>query len=106
MTPAEDRTDRPARASRDPWFLGFALAAYQHRHALDDAALARELGCKDAAVLTVLRLCRRPGTAPGRTAEEDIAEIADRFALDPTALRRVVDAASSPPPGPPKPSAG
>jgi hypothetical protein len=76
-----------ARASRDPWFLAFALAAYQERHALDNAALARELGCNDAAVLTLLHLCRRPGTAPGRTAEENIAEIARRFAIDPAALR-------------------
>jgi hypothetical protein len=33
-----------ARASRDPWFFGYALAAYQQRHGLDDAALAREPG--------------------------------------------------------------
>jgi hypothetical protein len=99
--------DLAARASRAPWFLGFALAAYQQRHALDDAALARELGCTDVCVLTVLRLCRRPGTAPGRSAEEDIAEIARRFALDPGALRRVIDeAGSSLPTGPQNQSTG
>jgi hypothetical protein len=30
------------RACADPWFFGWALAAYQRRHGLDDAALARE----------------------------------------------------------------
>jgi hypothetical protein len=58
-------------------------------------------------VLAILRLCRRPGTAAGRTMDEDIAEIADRFALDPAALARVADAAGNPPPGPPgDPGAG
>jgi hypothetical protein len=33
-----------ARACRDPFFLGWALAAYQKRRGLDDAALAAELG--------------------------------------------------------------
>jgi hypothetical protein len=37
-----------ARAAGGPRFLGFALSAYQQRHALTDAALARELGCNDA----------------------------------------------------------
>jgi hypothetical protein len=56
-----------ARARTDPWFLGFAPAAHQDRHELTDAALTRELGCPDAAVLAVLRLCRRP---PAATAEQ------------------------------------
>jgi hypothetical protein len=95
-----------ARTAGDPWFLGFALAAYQKRHALSDAALARALGCNDAAVLTVPRLCRRPGTAPGRMVDEDTAEIARRFALDLAALRRVADEAACPPADPPKPLTG
>jgi hypothetical protein len=46
-------------------------------------------------VLTQLRLCRRPGqAAPGRTAEEDVAQIAGRFGVDPTALRRVIEEAA------------
>jgi hypothetical protein len=63
-----------ARVSREPFFLGSALAAYQRRHGLDDAGLAALLGC-DVAALTDLRLCRRPGTAgPGRT-EEDVGYV-------------------------------
>jgi hypothetical protein len=80
-----------ARASAEPWFLGSVLAAYQRRHGLDDAGLAAVLGC-DAAVLTDVRLCRRPGVAePDRTTEEDIAAIAGRFGIDAAALRQVVE---------------
>jgi hypothetical protein len=93
-----DPTDNPdlldalaARACGEPFFLGWALAAYQQRHGLDDAALADLLGCAPAA-LPGLRLCRRPGAAaPGRTAEEDVADIAQRYGLDAAAPRRLVD---------------
>jgi hypothetical protein len=82
-----------ARCAADPFFLASALAAYQQRHALGDAGLAAVLGCP-VAMLTQLRLCRRPGAAtPGRTIEEDVATIAQRFGVDATALRRVVDEA-------------
>jgi hypothetical protein len=55
------------RVSSDPYFLESALASYQRRHGFDDAALAGVLGCTPA-VLTDLRLCRRPGAAePSRT---------------------------------------
>ena len=57
-------------------------------------------------MLTMLRLWRRPGTAAGRTMDEDIAEITRRFAIDPGALRRVVEQAGIPPSGQPEPSAG
>jgi hypothetical protein len=88
---SEDLRRLAARASADPWFLGWCLAAYQRRHGLDDAALAEELGAHDTAVLVALRLCRRPGTAqPDRTTEEDVREIARRFAVDPAALARIV----------------
>jgi hypothetical protein len=81
---------RAARACADPWCLGWVLAAYQRWHGLTDEALARELGCNDVAVLSLLRLCRRPGlAAPERMGEEDIEEIAQRFAVDAAALRRV-----------------
>jgi hypothetical protein len=96
-----------ARCASDPFFLASALAAYQQRHGLDDAALAAALGCAPA-VLTQLRLCRRPGEAePSRTVEEDVAQIAGRFGIDPAALRRAVEEAAdlsaggSPAPGPP-----
>jgi hypothetical protein len=83
-----------ARANRDPFFLGYLLAAYQRRHGLDDAALAALLGCHDTAVLTPLRLCRRPGAAlPLRLEEQDVRDIAERFGLDASALRRVIDEA-------------
>jgi hypothetical protein len=53
------------RASRDPSFLGWALAAHQRQHGLDDAGLAAELSCAPDA-LTAPHLCRRPGVAaPG-----------------------------------------
>ena len=79
-----------ARCAADPFFMASALAAYQKRHALDDAGLAAVLGCP-LAMLTQLRLCRRPGAAsPGWTAEEDVAAIAQRFGVDGVVLRRVV----------------
>jgi hypothetical protein len=77
-----------ARLSDDRFFLASALADYQRRHGLDDAALARELGC-DPAALTLLRLCRRPGAAePGRPTEQDVTDISERFGIDAAALRR------------------
>src|SRR5437870_659246 len=80
-----------ARCATDPWFLGSALAAYQQRQNLDDAALASVLGC-DVAVLLTLRLCRMPGVAePHRTMEEDITDIADTFGVNAAALRRIVE---------------
>lgn len=81
-----------ARVASDPFFLAFALAVYQERHQLDDAALAALLGC-DADTLTVLRLCRRPGGSPQFTADEDLAVLAERFRVDAEALRGVVSAA-------------
>jgi len=43
-----------ARASVDPWFLGYVLTAYQRRHDMDDAALARLLS---AMIQPWLSLC-------------------------------------------------
>jgi len=83
-----------ARASGDPWFLGWVLTAYQRRHDLDDVTLARELGANDTAVVVALRLCRRPGTAePVWTMDEDVNEIAKRFSIDADALRMIVNEA-------------
>jgi hypothetical protein len=79
------------RACRDPWFPGWALAANQRRHGLDDAALARQLGAHDTAVVVAMRLCRRPGAEPGRTAHEDVQTIAERFAVDAAVLARMVE---------------
>jgi hypothetical protein len=80
------------RAAADPFFLGRALAAYQRRHGLDDAALAVLLGCAPAALASV-RLCRRPGAAAERRADDDVADITRAFGIDPEALRRVLDEA-------------
>jgi hypothetical protein len=93
-----------ARCAADPFFLASALAAYQQRHGLNEAALAALLGCPPAAllgcppaVLTLLRLCRRPGAAapgaaaPGPTAEDDVAKIAHHFGVDAAALWRMVE---------------
>ncbi|HKI37990.1 MAG TPA: hypothetical protein VKA46_39415 [Gemmataceae bacterium] len=85
-----------ARVSGDLWFLAAALARYQQRHGLDDAALAAALGCAPT-VLTSLRLCRRPGAAaPERTTDQDISDIARRFGIDPAALARIVQEADGP----------
>jgi hypothetical protein len=74
----------------DAFFRSSALTAYQDRHRLDAAALAAQLGCP-VAVLTSLRLCRRPGAAePERTAEEDIEDFRRRFGVNAEALRRVL----------------
>jgi hypothetical protein len=80
-----------ARCAQDPYFLASALATYQQRHDLDDAALSALLGC-DLAVLTPLRLCRRPGAAvPRWTAEEDVEIISRCYACDAGALRRILE---------------
>jgi hypothetical protein len=85
-----------ARACREPYFLASTMAAYQQRHGLDDAAVAAVLGCAPA-VLTDLRLCRRPGAAARRRpADEDVAAIAQRYGLDAAALRRIADEVNPP----------
>jgi hypothetical protein len=93
---SDDLRRMAEHASADPFFLGWALAAYQRRHGLDDAALARQLGANDSAVVVALRLCRRPGNEPGRTEAEDVATIAERFGIDPAALAGVVREAGKP----------
>jgi hypothetical protein len=81
------------RVSDDPFFLASALAAYQRRHGLDDAALADLLGCPVAA-LTGLRLCRMPGGGdPGRSVGQDVRDVARHFGIDPAGLARVVEGA-------------
>jgi hypothetical protein len=65
------------------WLLGSALADYQARRGLSDAALAADLGMS-LDDLDLLRLCRRPASAA------DYAGITLRFGCDAAALRRVV----------------
>jgi hypothetical protein len=64
------------------WFLGSALADYQARRGLSDAALAAELGI-DLDVLDLLRLCRRPA------GPADYEAIARRFGVPADVLWRV-----------------
>lgn len=74
-----------ARASGDPYFLGFRLAAFAARKRLDDAALAARLGC-DPAALAHVRLCRAPRTDSTAAFREDVACVAAEFGLDAEAL--------------------
>ena len=74
------------RARREPGFLGAALAEYQARLGLDDAALAAELGCAEEH-LADLALCRPPRAERFRA---DLEQIAGRLGLDPLPLARVL----------------
>jgi hypothetical protein len=107
MTPDNLLAGLAARACKDPYFLGHALAAYQERNGLDDAGLAARLACAPAA-LTSLRLCRRPGAAaPDGSAAEDVRSLAAHHGLDDDALGRVLaEAAALPPPREPGPRPG
>jgi hypothetical protein len=70
------------RASEEPAFLGWQLAAFARARGFDDAALADFLGCA-VATLTNLRLC-----GPIRTEHfrEDVTGVATKFGLDPQRL--------------------
>jgi hypothetical protein len=75
--------DRLARrASAEPSFLGWQLAAFARARGFDDAALADHLGCPPA-VLANVRLC-----GPIRAAHfrEDVECVATRFGLNPLRL--------------------
>jgi hypothetical protein len=72
--------DLVAKATRDPFFLGFALAEYARTEGLTDDQLAARLDCP-VGNLTMLRLCRAPRTdADGFRA--DVERIAERFGAD------------------------
>jgi hypothetical protein len=90
--PIPDSLDALARSvTGNPFFLNSALSAYQDRHGIHDPALAALLGCAPA-VLTSLRLCRRPGIAePDRSTEQDIGDIARRFGIDSEVLRLILN---------------
>jgi hypothetical protein len=91
-----------AVTTRDPFFLGSALSAYQRKHDVADDALAALLRCAPS-VLTGLRLCRRPGTSEDRTAEEDISDISRRWGVDASMLTQIMAEPASrltPPAGP------
>lgn len=74
------------RASAEPSFLGWQLAAYARVRGFDDAALAGHLGCA-VATLAHVRLCGAVRTDRFR---EDVAEVATKFGLDPVRLAEAV----------------
>ncbi len=67
------------RVENDPSFLACLLDEYARAEGLDDAALARELGCQPAD-LTGVRLCRAPRADPA-SFRDDVRQVAQRFAL-------------------------
>ena len=73
------------QASARPFFLGFRLAEFAAREALDDAALAARFGCEES-VLTSVRLCRAPRLESSAAFREDVLCIATRFGLNAAAL--------------------
>lgn len=76
------------RAEREPFFLGWLLAAHARAAGLDDAALANELGCA-AGLLADVRLCRAP-REDAAGFREDIECIAAGLGLDAERLAAVV----------------
>ena len=77
-----------ARVESDPSFLASLLSEYARAEGLDDAGLARDLGCKEDD-LTGVRLCRAPRPDPAGF-REDVRRVAERFSLDADRLMGVV----------------
>lgn len=84
LEPVEDpHMERFAhRASKNPAFLGWQLAAFARARGFDDAALAGYLECEPA-VLAHVRVCG-PIRAEHRRA--DVTEVATKFGLNATRL--------------------
>ncbi len=74
------------RASAEPSFLGWQLAAFARARGFDDAALADFLGCP-VATLANVRLCGTIRTDHFRT---DVTSVATKFGLS---AARLADAA-------------
>jgi hypothetical protein len=74
------------RASAEPSFLGWHLAAFARARGFDDAALAAHLGCA-VPVLAGVRLC---GTIRREHFREDVMCVASRFGLIPARLAEAV----------------
>lgn len=76
------------RVENDPRFLAGLLTEYARSEGLDEAGMARELGCEEA-ILTGLRLCRapRPEAADFR---QDVRQIAEHFSLDAVRLAEIL----------------
>jgi hypothetical protein len=80
--------DLAARAAGEPFFLASLLAAFARSEGLDDAGLAAALACPPGK-LTLLRLCRAPGSDPDEF-WEDVSRVAEHFALDAQRLAEAV----------------
>jgi hypothetical protein len=65
------------RASAEPSFLGWQLAAFARARGLDDEALAAHLGCP-VALLANVRLC---GAIRADHFREDVSCVAARFGM-------------------------
>lgn len=70
------------RASGEPSFLGWQLAAFARTRDLDDDALAAHLGCP-VATLANVRLC---GAIRADHFREDVGCVATKFGLNPLRL--------------------
>lgn len=79
----ETPLDRLARrASAEPSFLGWQLAAFACARGFDDAALAAHLGCP-VATLANVRLC---GAVRADHFRADVESVATKFGLTPPRL--------------------
>lgn len=76
------------RVAQDPFFLATPLQIYATGEGMDDAGLCTLLGCGQE-TLSMLRLCRRPRPEPPLFAQ-DVARIAERFALSADLLAEIV----------------
>lgn len=82
-TEADRHMERFARrAGTSPAFLGWQLAAFARARGFDDDALAAHLGCAPA-VLAHVRTC---GPIRAEHFRADVAEVANKFGLDPARL--------------------
>jgi hypothetical protein len=77
-----------AKASRDPSYLGHAIAAHQRKHGLTDELLAVELGVP-VETLANLRLCGRLRVEDPATFAADVKVVADRFGCDAKVVARI-----------------
>lgn len=76
------------RVEDDPQFLASFLAEYARTEGLDNAALARELGCAEDTLVGV-RLCRAPRSGAANF-RRDVRQVAEQFGLNEARLAEIV----------------
>ncbi|MBU8897913.1 hypothetical protein DRW03_28590 [Corallococcus sp. H22C18031201] len=86
MTNPDWLADAARRSETQPWALGRVLANYRRVEQCTEEALQAELGCSRE-TLQWLALCRCP---EGKAFADDASRIAKRFAVDLSALIRVL----------------